>query len=140
MNWIKQCTSYTIIGLLVIAAYTLCITDTSKVISVNNMNELNQYINDNDCVIIDIYASWCGPCNKFAPLYEEFAAKYPKICCIKIDGEHVPAAKKRYKVTGYPTFVIIKNGDKIGQFSGASQNIDRFEKKVFKIFESESLQ
>ena len=147
MNRIRQYASYTVIGLLVIAVYALCVTKSShvgfpstiaaeqtkansNVISVGSMEELENYIKNNKRVIIDIYASWCGPCNKFAPLYEKFAAKYPEICCIKVDGDKVPAVRNKYKVNGYPTFVLIKNGTKIKQFSGAPQNLERFEERV----------
>lgn len=101
-----------------------------QVYSVGSLEELNKYIQENDRVIIDIYASWCGPCKKFAPMYEEFAQKHPNIICLKVDGEKVPAVKKKYNVTGYPTFALYKNKQKIDQSSGAPQSLARFEEKV----------
>lgn len=105
-----------------------------EVYSVSTINELNNYIETNDSVIIDIYASWCGPCKSFAPLYEEFSKKHPLIICLKADGEKITALKNKYKISSYPTFVLYKNKVKIEQFSGASQSVARFEERVKKLF------
>jgi len=110
-----------------------------KVISVESMDELDRYIKAGERVIVDVYASWCGPCKSFVPIYEKFAEKYPKITCLKIDGEKVPGVKtwtikgKKEKVTGYPTFVALKDGRAIEKTSGAPGNLGRFENKIKEI-------
>lgn len=70
-------------------------------------------------VVIDVYATWCGPCQQMAPIFEELAkelaGKY-KLVKINIDEERDLAIK--YNVSSIPTFIFIKGGEVIGKEMG----------------------
>lgn len=104
--------------------------ESHSVQSIQSLTELDTYVQNNDRVIVDVYAPWCGPCKKFAPDYEAFAAKHPEIVCLKIDGDAYPAITKKYAINGYPSFLVFKNKKKINQFTGASNSVARFEERV----------
>ena len=70
-------------------------------------------------VLIDVYATWCGPCQQMEPIFEELAkelaGKY-KLVKINIDEERDLAIK--YNVSSIPTFLFIKNGELVGKEMG----------------------
>jgi thioredoxin 1 len=71
-------------------------------------------------VVIDVYASWCGPCRTMMPFFEELAtelsAKY-KFVKLNIDEERDLAIQ--YSVSSIPTFLFFKDGKVIGKETGA---------------------
>jgi thioredoxin 1 len=70
-------------------------------------------------VVVDMYASWCGPCKMIAPLFEEMAkelATTHKLVKVNIDEERDLAIQ--YNVSSIPTFLFIKNGQLIAKESG----------------------
>ncbi|MCR5847969.1 MAG: thioredoxin [Lachnospiraceae bacterium] len=61
-------------------------------------------------VLLDFYATWCGPCNRLAPIIEEIAEENPDITVGKIDVEDEPKIAEQYDVMSIPTLVVLKNG------------------------------
>lgn len=62
-------------------------------------------------VVVDFWASWCGPCKMFAPVLEEFAAEYEgkvKVCKVNVDEESELSHK--YSVMSIPTVIVFKGG------------------------------
>ena len=75
-----------------------------------------------DCtipVLIDFWATWCGPCMMIAPIIEEIAkeadGKY-KVCKVNVDDE--PYLANQFKITSIPTLIVIKNGKIVNQALG----------------------
>ena len=64
-------------------------------------------------VLLDFWASWCGPCRMVAPILEEIAAERPdiKVCKVNVDEQSALAA--RFNVMSIPTLVVIKDGQTI---------------------------
>lgn len=73
-------------------------------------------------VLIDLWAEWCSPCLVIAPLLKRLIAEYDgriKLAKIEVDeGENMKLAG-RYKVRGFPTVILIVNGEEVNRFSGA---------------------
>lgn len=63
-------------------------------------------------VILDLGATWCGPCKALAPIIEEMATEYEgKAVICKVDVEEAPGIAARYRVRNVPTVLFIKNGE-----------------------------
>ena len=90
--------------------------------SVINLNEKNfeeEVVKSEKTVLIDFWASWCGPCRMMSPVVDEIAVEMKdsvKVCKINIDEEQNLAVK--YNVMSIPTFVVLKNGKEVGRTVG----------------------
>lgn len=69
-------------------------------------------------VLIDFWASWCGPCQMLMPVIEEIAGEVSdaKICKVNVDDE--PDLAGRYNVMSIPTLIVVKNGEVVATSVG----------------------
>lgn len=70
---------------------------------------------DNDTVLVDFWAEWCGPCRMFAPVYEKLSAEYPDVVFAKVDTEDQQELAQTFNIRSIPTLMIFR--DQIGIFS-----------------------
>jgi thioredoxin 1 len=61
-------------------------------------------------VFIDFWAEWCGPCKRFAPVFEQASERYPDITFAKVDTDDQRELSAKYGVTSIPTLVIYRDG------------------------------
>jgi thioredoxin reductase (NADPH) len=76
-------------------------------------------IADNAIVLVDFWASWCGPCRSFAPVFERSAAAHPDIVHAKVDTEAEPGLSAALGVTSIPTVMAFKDGALVYRQAGA---------------------
>lgn len=84
----------------------------------------NEVMETEKVVVIDFWATWCGPCKMMAPVVEEVAKDYPdvKVCKVNVDEE--PELSNAFKIVSIPTIVVIKNGKIIDSVVGYSPKED----------------
>lgn len=70
--------------------------------------EFNDLISNNEIVIIDFWASWCGPCRSFAPTYEKVSEKYPDIVFAKVNTEEEEELSNHFQIRSIPTLMIFR--------------------------------
>ncbi|WP_131742707.1 thioredoxin [Actinomadura roseirufa] len=61
-------------------------------------------------VLVDFWASWCGPCRRFAPVYENSSGKHDDIVFAKVDTEAEPELSERFGIASIPTLMAIRDG------------------------------
>ncbi|MDK1018203.1 MAG: thioredoxin [Actinomycetota bacterium] len=79
------------------------------------LDTIESTIEDNDIVLIDFWADWCGPCKMFAPTFEKVSEEYPKIVFAKVDTEAHQELAAQFQIRSIPTLVVFR--DQIGIFS-----------------------
>jgi thioredoxin 1 len=79
----------------------------------------NDTINNNDIVLVDWWAEWCGPCRSFAPVFEEASGKHPDIVFGKVDTETQPELSAMARITSIPTIMAFREGILIFSQPGA---------------------
>ena len=85
-----------------------------------NKNDFDSVVRQSSkTVLVDFWASWCGPCRMIAPVLEEVAAERPdvKVCKVNVDEEQELAIS--YGVSSIPTLLVFKNGQVVKQSVGA---------------------
>lgn len=65
-------------------------------------------ITNNEVVLIDFWAQWCGPCRNFAPIYEETSEKYPNVVFAKVNTEVEQALAGHFQIRSIPTLMIFR--------------------------------
>lgn len=81
--------------------------------------QFNDTINGNDIVLIDFWASWCGPCRQFAPTFAASAEKHPDIVHAKVDTEAEQQLAAAAQIRSIPTLMAFKKGKLVFNQPGA---------------------
>ena len=76
-------------------------------------------------VLVDFWATWCGPCRMIAPVIEEIAAEFDgRVVVGKIDVDEEPGLAQRFGVMSIPTLIVLKGGKVVEQAVGARGKAD----------------
>ncbi|EKE14393.1 MAG: Thioredoxin [uncultured bacterium] len=70
-------------------------------------------------VMVDFYATWCGPCKMTGPIIDQLAEEIKNVKFVKVDVDKNQELSSQYQVFSIPTFLVFKDGQVVNQFVGA---------------------
>ncbi len=84
-----------------------------------NKDNFSTVINTDKKILIDFFATWCGPCRMVSPIVDEIAEEHPEFLVAKVNVDENPELAGEFSVMSIPTLVVIKDGKVINQSAGA---------------------
>ena len=84
---------------------------------INETQQFNEFIKEGT-VLVDFFATWCGPCKMISPLIEALANEHPEIKVVKVDVDEAPGIAAKFQVQAIPTLYLIKEGKVVASQMG----------------------
>ena len=93
-------------------------------LNITKSNFQEEVLNSDKKVLIDFWASWCGPCRMVSPIIEEIAEERPDIKVCKVNVDEQPELAQAFGVMSIPTLCVIEGGKLVNQAVGARPKSD----------------
>ena len=94
------------------------IVNEMPVIELTSQN-FNQEIRNNNLLLVDFWAEWCGPCKSMHPIFTRMAKKYKQIRFARVNVDDAQDIAMKYGVQSIPTFIMFKNAEVVNRMVGA---------------------
>ncbi|MBM4277813.1 MAG: thioredoxin [Deltaproteobacteria bacterium] len=92
----------------------------SSLLQVNDKNFTAEVLQSDIPVLVDFWATWCGPCRAISPIVEELAKEFSgRVKITKLNVDESPATPGQYGVRGIPTLILFKEGKVLDQIVGS---------------------
>ncbi|XP_006453915.1 hypothetical protein AGABI2DRAFT_132659 [Agaricus bisporus var. bisporus H97] len=89
------------------------------VTAINSLQEFRTIINSGKVVVIDFWATWCGPCRVISPIFEQLSGDAQQVEFYKVDVDTQQDIAQEVGIKAMPTFVAFKDGNKVKELVGA---------------------
>ena len=76
---------------------------------INDQAQFNEFIKEGT-VLVDFFATWCGPCKMLSPVIEQVANEHPELKVVKVDTDEAPGIAAKYGIQAIPTLFLLKDG------------------------------
>ena len=76
---------------------------------INELDKFNEFIKEGT-VLIDFFATWCGPCKMLSPVIEQVEKEHPELKVVKVDVDEAPQIAVKYGIQAIPTLFLVKEG------------------------------
>ncbi|KAG8719999.1 hypothetical protein FRC08_001435 [Ceratobasidium sp. 394] len=86
---------------------------------ITSLDQFNQLVDGEQPIIVDFWATWCGPCRQISPLFEQHSATTENVGFYKVDVDEQPDIAEKVGIRSMPTFTAFHKGQKIEEMSGA---------------------
>ena len=90
-----------------------------KALHINKENFHKEVLNSDKPVLLDFFASWCGPCRMVGPILDEIAQEREDIKVCKVNIHEQPELASRYRVMSIPTLMVLRDGKVVKKAMGA---------------------
>ncbi|MEK7597130.1 MAG: thioredoxin [Patescibacteria group bacterium] len=89
------------------------------VLHLDKNNFETEVLKNKGIVLVDFFATWCGPCKMTGPIIDELAEEVKNVKFVKVDVDQNQELSSQYQVFSIPTFLVFKDGQVVNQFVGA---------------------
>ena len=94
------------------------VVNEKPVIELTSQN-FNQEIKNNNLLLVDFWAEWCGPCKSMHPIFTRMAKKYKQVRFARVNVDNAQDIAMKYGVQSIPTFIMFKNSEVVNRMVGA---------------------
>ena len=94
------------------------ILDETPVMELTSEN-FNREMANNDLLLVDFWAEWCGPCKSMHPIFTRMAKKYKRVRFARVNVDNAQDIARKYGVQSIPTFIMFKKGEIVNTMIGA---------------------
>jgi thioredoxin 1 len=92
----------------------------SALVQISDKNFASEVLNSDLPVLVEFWATWCGPCRSISPIVEQLATEFSgKVKVTKLNVDESPATPSQYGVRGIPTLILFKGGKILDQIIGS---------------------